>query len=202
MDYTTNNIGKNIVQWNIQGISNKKQELLDIISKIKPEILSIQETMLRKDTNFSLKHYNWIFKEGHTNRRAHGGVALFIHESIPYQDIKLNTPLQAVAVRANLGREITVVSVYNSRSHELSEELMTNLYRQLPKPIIITGDFNSYHEMWGNNSTDSRGHKVMDFAQKHQVNILNDGRHTRTDGFSRTAIDLTIVSPSIQHILT
>lgn len=202
MDYTTNNVGKNIVQWNIQGISNKKQELLDIISKIKPEILSIQETMLRKDTNFSLKHYNGIFKEGHTNRRAHGGVALFIHESIPYQDIKLNTPLQAVAVRANLGREITVVSVYNSRSHELSEELMTNLYRQLPKPIIITGDFNSYHEMWGNNSTDSRGHKVMDFAQKHQVNILNDGRHTRTDGFSRTAIDLTIVSPSIQHILT
>ena len=82
-----------IVQWNIQGKAKKKQELVDIIAKEKPDVLCIQETMLPKQTNFSLKNYNGLLDEGHTNIRAHGGVAFFIHVTMPSQKLILNTIL-------------------------------------------------------------------------------------------------------------
>ena len=40
------------------------------------------------------------------------------------------------------------------------------------------------------------------FINKNQINILNDGRHTRTSGNSKSAIDLTIASSSLQPILS
>ena len=72
---------------------------MDLISKEKPDFLCIQETMLSKQTKLNLKNYNGLFKEGHMNDRAHGGVAIFIHEIIPFQKLILNTPLQAIAAR-------------------------------------------------------------------------------------------------------
>ena len=65
---------------------------MDLISKVKPEVLCIQETVLSKPSNFILMYYNGIFKEGHASYRAHGEVAIFIHETIPYQNVTLNTP--------------------------------------------------------------------------------------------------------------
>ena len=71
------------MQRNIQGKSQKKQEVVELIAKEKPAVLYIQEIMLSKQTNFSKNNYNGLFKEGHINRRAHGGVAIFIHGNIP-----------------------------------------------------------------------------------------------------------------------
>ena len=87
----------NVLQWNSQGITNKKADLVDLKSKEKSDVLCIQEIMLTKQTNLSLKNYNGLFKEGHTNYGAHEGVAIFIHETISYQKLLLNTPLQATA---------------------------------------------------------------------------------------------------------
>ena len=63
---------------------------MDLISKELPDVLCIQETMISKQTNLNLNYYNVLFKEGHTNRRAHGGVVIFIHETSPYQNLKNN----------------------------------------------------------------------------------------------------------------
>ena len=46
------------MHWNIQGITNKKTELVDPITKEKPDVIYIQETMLSKQINFNLKKYN------------------------------------------------------------------------------------------------------------------------------------------------
>ena len=70
---------------------------MDIIAKEKPDVLCIRETMLLKKTNFNLKNYKGLFKEKHTNIRAHGEVAIFVHEAVPHQQVTLNTPLPATA---------------------------------------------------------------------------------------------------------
>ena len=101
-----------------------KAELMDLIYKEKPDFLCIQETTQSNQTNFNLKYYNGFFIEGHINYRAHGGVAIFIHETTPCQKLTLNTPLQATATRNNIGRYVTIVSIYNSRSHATSENLI------------------------------------------------------------------------------
>ena len=47
-----------IIQWNCQEISNKKHKLTDFISKGKPEIKTIQETEIKKDSNFNFRNHN------------------------------------------------------------------------------------------------------------------------------------------------
>ena len=68
--------------------------------------------------------YNGLFK-GRTNYRARSRVAIFIHETIPCQKITLNPPLQAKAARNNIEKDVTAVSIYNSRSHDRSKKLLS-----------------------------------------------------------------------------
>ena len=127
-----------------------------------------------KNSNFKLRHFIGIHKEGHLNHRAHGGVAIFIHETLPYKEIELNTPIQAVAAQISIGKPVTVASIYNSRSHQINESLLTDILKQLPKPVILTGDFNAYHHVWGSPEIDNRGTQVFNFTQNNNLNIIND----------------------------
>ena len=188
-----------IIQWNCQGIQRKKGELLQLIEDEHPLVIAVQETMITMENNFRLPHYNIVKKAGKFNRRPHGGVALFVHESVPsHNEIVLRTDLQAVAVEIFLHRKITVCSLYSPRSSNLNEELLTDLLRQLPSPVIIMGDFNAYHRVWGNATVDARGRQVLSFTQNNSLNIANDGEPTRTTQHSETVIDLTIVSPTLE----
>ena len=136
--------GTSIIQWNAQGLRNKKNELLDLINANNASIIAIQETKLSNNCHIRLPNYNIIMKDGHYNHGPHGGVALYIHSSVPYQEIDLATPIQAVAARVKLQVEFTICNIYSSRSHQLTPTLLNNLYRQLPSPSLIVGDFNSY----------------------------------------------------------
>ena len=67
---------------------------MDLIANDKPEVLCTQETLLSIQKKIKLKNYNGLFKEGHKNHRAHGGVAIFIHYTISYQNLILDTPYE------------------------------------------------------------------------------------------------------------
>ena len=97
---------------------------------------------------------------------------------------------------------MTIVSIYNSRRHEISKNLLSTLFQQLPEPVILTGDFTSYNQYRGNQVNDNRGDKVLNFINQNQLKILSDGRHTRTSGTSKPTIALTIASPSLHPILS
>ena len=60
---------------------------------------------------------------------------------------------------------------------------------------MLTGDFNSHHEMWGNIRTDQRGRILEEFLITAGMNILNNGAATHISG---TAVDLTIISPELE----
>ena len=40
-------IGTSIIQWNIQGLSNKKQEVIHVLHENKASILALQETQMK-----------------------------------------------------------------------------------------------------------------------------------------------------------
>ena len=128
-----------------------RRQLVDLVSKEKPDVLCIQETMLTKQANFNLKNYNELLEE-HTNYRAHRAVAMIIHETIPYPKIIFYTSIPSVAAEINIGRNVTIVSTFNSRSHAI----MKTSY-QLPIPVILTKDFNSYHQIWESPANYSKG---------------------------------------------
>ena len=97
---------------------------------------------------------------------------------------------------------MTIVSINSSRSHDTDENLLSTLFQQLPKPVTLTGDFNSYNQTWGSQVNDNRGQKGLSIINKNQLNNSKDGRHTRRSNTSISAIDLTIASPSLQPILS
>lgn len=190
-----------IIQWNCQGARTRKQELLDLIQNEKPVVLAIQETKLQESTTFNLPGYTCYRKEGHFNRTPHGGVAIFVHQDIAHNLITVNTTLQSISVQVNLGRTVTISSIYTSRSHVITEELFNDLIRQLPKPVLLLGDLNSYNQIWGCDTTDARGRIIENVVNTNNLNIINDGRPTRITHNSSTAIDISICSPQIEPLL-
>ena len=123
---------------------------------------------------------------------------LLIHESIPNQETELQTDLQVVAARVNIGRCITVASAHISRAHNFTYVRPANLINQLPQPILLLGDLNSYHEMWGSNETDNRGRIIKRIIADFQLNVMNNGAPTRIYGDAETAVDLSICSPVLK----
>ena len=129
-----------ILQWNPQGLSNKKDELLEIIEENKSSIIALQETKLTGEYNLKIPNYNKIFKDGHYNRGPHGGVCIYIHTSLPYREITVQSPLQVVAAQIFLGTLFTVCNIYVSPSHDFSIENLQHIYDQVPKPCLMLGD--------------------------------------------------------------
>ena len=119
---------------------------MDLISKGKTDVLCIQETMLSNQTSFNLKFHKRLFKKVHTNYQAFLIVAKFIHETIIFQKLTLNPPMQAVSGRINIGRDVTIISKFNSQNLDLSDKLLPILSQQLPELVTLTGDFNIYYQ--------------------------------------------------------
>ena len=112
-------------------------------------------------------------------------------ESIPMEEIVLNTSIQAVVARVKLHRNISICNIYASDSHFINSNLLNQIFQQLPQPTLIVGDFNAYNILWRSRDTRSRGRKREDFLMN---NILNDGSPTRITRAIETAIDLSICS--------
>lgn len=196
-----NRRNSNFIQWNCQGIRNKKDELLEIIQVHTPSIIAIQESKLWNNSEFRIPNYVLHRQDGHYNRTPHGGVALCIHHSFPYQVIPLQSNFQAVAIRIQLQTLITVCSIYVPRSTSIDEATLLQLIEQLPPPFLIMGDFNSYNTLWGDNVTDARGRVLEDVITQLQLNVMNDGSPTRITTHSETCIDVTIASPRLTPLL-
>ena len=108
-----------ILQWNAQGIREKKEEVVEMIDEHKVNVIAVQETKLAEYNVFNLTNYNIIRRDGTFNHTPHGGVALFIHSGTPYNVIDLNTPIQAVAVQVHLHTTVTICNVYWPGSQQL-----------------------------------------------------------------------------------
>ena len=119
---------------------------MKLIESYQPIIMAFQETHLANDCNIKLKPYNCISKQGTFNRSHHGGVVMYIHDSCPYQEIKIDTQYQIVAERVNIGRPyaMTIGNVCIPGSSQLILDEICEIVNSIPKPVIIMGDFNAH----------------------------------------------------------
>ena len=136
-----------ILQWNIQGIRAKHEELQAILYNQSISIACIQETLLENKLwspprNYAIEKSPYIAGEG--NR----GVAVLLHRVMPYTLLNMNTTLEAVAIKIHLKRCYTVRSLCMSLNLIISKEDLLNLFNQLPSPFLILGDFNGKHPLW------------------------------------------------------
>ena len=190
----------NIIQWNCQGVRSKKDKLLDLVENYKPDVLALQETKLWKDCKFELTGHSCVRKDGHYNRTPHGGVEMYIHQSVPVRLIPLRTELQAIVAQINIWQTATICNIYISDSHNFSIELLQEVVDQLPEPYIIMGDFNGHNMLWGSANTYMRGRVIEELANNNNCHILNDCSMTRVAYSVESAMDISICSSALTPI--
>ena len=101
-----------IIQWNCRGIKPRYEELLLLLTLLRPSVFCLQETYLKPEDTFTFKGFN-TYNYIHSDcLRASGGSSIFVYSYCPQREIKLKTDLQAVAVSVTLEKEITLCSIY------------------------------------------------------------------------------------------
>lgn len=189
-----------LIQWNCRGLSANRPEL-DILTQItNASVICLQETLL-KDDKYNINNFTPHHKLGtiDTEGRAHGGVSIFVRDSIKQYRIHLVSPMQAVAVRTTINHPITICSVYIPPSSTCAIEDLEDLLQQLPTPIIMVGDFNAHNILWGGNKIDQRGNIMEAFITRNNLCLWNDDSFTYMHPAtgSLTSIDLSLCSPGL-----
>lgn len=92
----------NIIQWNINGLVKKLNNIQILNHKYNPLILCLQETNLNDTYIPSLKNYK-LYHSNRTNcGRASGGVAILARTDYPTTLIQLNSTLETIAITIQL----------------------------------------------------------------------------------------------------
>ena len=102
-----------IMNWNIRGMRNNKNDLLKIISDRDIQIITLQETKIKEKKEFIEKRrYVTFSKEVVDQGNSKGGVAIMVKKHIPTQEIKINSQMQVIAVRIALDINFTICTMY------------------------------------------------------------------------------------------
>ncbi|WP_419648222.1 hypothetical protein, partial [Thiolapillus sp.] len=130
---------------------------------------------------------------------ATGGVTLYIHKSVLFSEIQLDTDLQAVAVRVSAKKTLTVCNIYLPPSLDVNFSALEHLIQQLPAPFVLVGDLNAHSPLWGDVRQDSRGQMIEELLNDYNLCLLNTGeptyRHHSHHSFS--VPDVSICDPSL-----
>ena len=160
-----------LISINMNGILNKKTELTDLINRQKPDVILIQETLLK--SRHTLTFPNMTLHRTDREGRRGGGTAIPIKGSIKHYESTLetnNTQIESTAIKihTNTGY-IKIASIYippsaDTTIKDFNEILLTD------EPTVIMGDLNAKHQEWGCRVTNKRGrtlHTAINHTKMH-----------------------------------
>ena len=183
-----------ILQWNINGIRSKREELMQIIKESGIFIGCLQETLLEDKDWKPPRDYN-IERSSHIAGEGHRGVATLVHKSQNYQRQNINTTLEVVAITIYAPNPLTICNVYCSPNKELRHSDLTEIVYQLHRPYLLLGDFNEKNQLWEIDlPTDSRERTIEILLIEEQLVCLNNGSkmHHHIQSNLESAINLSI----------
>ena len=185
-----------IISWNANSIRAHCHQLKLFIdnANIKPQIICILETWLKKHSNFTIPGYNMESKCRDEGRG--GGVATFIKEGIAYSRCSEleEEGVEAVitAIHTDQRDPIYIANIYIPPHANIIKEELQEIF-QLNK-VLICGDLNAKSRLLGSPVNDARGMLIQEMLEDHNLTVLNTGEGTRLnhDGkYSHLDISLT-----------
>lgn len=150
-----------------------------------------------------MRGYRSLCNDVIPQHRAKGGVAIFIKENCQHTFIPLQSQLQAVAIQIDYPFKLTICNLY-LLDFTWNIQDLRNLMKQLPKPYMVTGDFNAHNPIWGSNYASPQGRIIQKLIEELNLILLNTGESTYINSRSNTfsAIDLTLCSPQTGHMFS
>ena len=168
-----------IIQWNCRGLKNKIDEIKLFIREHNPIAFCLQETFLTKNDNFNIKNYSFYsFDARDTQSRPSRGTCILVRNDVSHTEVRLQSNLQAIALKLTLHRTFTICSIYLPPSSTLDIGDLEDLTQQLPGPYALLGDFNAHNSLWGCADFNRKGHILENFIDKKNLCILNDKSKT------------------------
>ncbi len=189
----------NVISWNVNSFFSKYPFIQLLLKDFNPSVFCVQESKLLPSHSLFLKNYTTYRQDNSTPGNAKGGVLIAVSKHYHSEHLTLTTPYQSVAVRVWFDSPITFCSIYLHHQDLISVDLLHDLIKQLPQPLILTGDFNAHSEMWHSSHTDTRGAVIESLLNSSHIALLNTGQPTRFNIYSGeyTAIDLTLCSTTL-----
>lgn len=189
-----------IVSWNLKSALAKLLFLQLMCGELSPQVICLQETKLLPNKSLFLKHFRTFRQDNSSALNASGGVLIAVHSSFHAEAIPLSTNFQAIAIRIHSSSPVTVCCYQD----DVTSILLEDLVNQLPKPYILTGNFNAHHFLWGFNKTDQRGMEIESFVENSDITLLNNDSPTHFNVYTgnTSAIDLSFYNPTLTHQIT
>lgn len=191
-----------IIQWNCNGFSSHLNEIKLLLSKINCLAICIQETRFKSNNHVTLRNFTCYHKNVNTSQIAHGGVCIYVNNTVESEEININSDIQVVAIKIKFPIKCIICSIYLPGSENISENALNNIVNQFNLPYIILGDFNAHNSIWGSGRTDARGKVVNKFIDDNELNILNNidcPTHFSLAYRTFSHIDLSLISPVISQ---
>ena len=187
------------LQWNCRGYYANFEKLARLLKEHVPVCVCLQEIQLCFRKFFPPSGYDVALASAARGESDRGGAGILLRNSVPYTSIPLRTVLHAVAVRIHLQSDFTLCSIYLAPSVPVTKSDLQELFEQLPPPVVLLGDFNIRHPMWGDSVTSPNANILVDLLPKFSLGCLNSGLPTyeRFDLRSSSCIDVSFVSLSI-----
>jgi len=162
---------------NINSITKHKDELLARFSKY--DIISVDETNLKRERSFSLNGYN-IFRNDQQGKPG-GEVLLVIKQHIKCREIRNTTDgkneILAVQIETKSPKSILISSIYVPPTAKLYTNTFQELYN-INNNCIIVGDLNAALYQMGSRRTNTRGRQLQELINEGYLNCVDDDSPT------------------------
>ena len=187
-----------IINWNANGLRSKLAELIYFAQRRNSHIITISETRLSSKNNVYIPGYVIFRADGISPQR---GVLLAIKTDLEPEQVSLPNNLghlECIAAKINSPQgRIMITCVYNSpaRVRPLEVNSLRTIFNQEAR-VIISGDLNARHTLWGCKSSNDNGRNLLTYCMQHGIEIVYPDEPTRYPTTSRAApsvLDLVLV---------
>jgi len=191
-----------IIQWNINGLLKRLNDIKLINQQHDPIIICLQETNLNNTYIPLIKNFNVFTTNRTTCNRASGGVAIMVRSDYPSSQIQILSPPEVVAVSIQLESNLTICKhIYTKPNTIQVPRYWEHITTTTP---FILGDFNSHGLSWRSNKTDDRGKQIEKILESDSIILLNNGASTHLNPANGnfSSIDLLICNSNLTQRTT
>lgn len=208
------NKGKfSILQWNCRSILKNYNHLLQFLSQHEIYILSLQSLNTSVYNLPKIPNFYYPPETNSINNSNKIYTAIYINSNFSYVSIPSPIPLTmentfSCSIQFKIDKTtFTLLSVYLPKGpNKTNTDWLKNISsNNKNEAFIITGDYNAHSSFWEQYNSTVTSKKFVDNIIDSPFYLLNDGQITRipdNPNHKPTAIDLTLVSPSIAPICT
>lgn len=151
MDNSINLKKITLLNWNANGLINKRNTLVHFLKVHSITIACITETHLTPGQTFKIPGYI-CYREDRICQHAAGGVAILIKKKIDHSVITIpqTNQLELIAVKLTLERSnlLNVITAYKPPKNQIKLNELKQILHST-EPTILIGDLNSKHTHWG-----------------------------------------------------